>query len=495
MSTDRPSRRPLLPPALVGASLAGALALLVSPGARDSARDVAEHLPTVDVAAASAAPSDGLNLADTAEGALKAVVNISTVRTETGSPFGQGPFGADPFFREFFRDWQGDGVPKERREQSRGSGVIVKADGTVLTNNHVVEKASEIKVTLSNGREYEAKLVGSDPRSDLAVLKLEGAKNLDALPIGNSSDLRLGEMVLAIGNPFGLEGTVTMGIVSAKGRANVGIVDYEDFIQTDAAINPGNSGGALVNRRGELVGINTAILSRSGGYQGIGFAIPSDMARSIMESLLKDGKVARGWLGVLIQDLKPELAEAFDIDRSEGALIADVVDDSPAAKAGFQRGDVVVEVGGHSVRSSGELRNRIGLNPPGTRVTVEVLRSGKSKTLKVRLGTLPENPEALASADSQDSSVLAGVRFGPLDDGNRQRFGVTDSVQEGLVVTDVDRSSLAARAGLRPGDVVVEVNRRSVGSIAELNEATGSEERTLLLVVRGGQTVYMVIRS
>ena len=495
MSTDRPSRRPLLRPALLGASFVGAVALLVSPGARDSAKDVAEHLPSVEVAAATAAPSGGLDLADTAEDALKAVVNISTVRTESGSPFSEGPFGSDPFFREFFRNWQGDGMPKERREQSRGSGVIVKSDGTVLTNNHVVEKASEIKVTLSDGREYEAELVGSDPRSDLAVLKLKGAKGLQTLPFGNSADLRLGEMVLAIGNPFGLEGTVTMGIVSAKGRANVGIVDYEDFIQTDAAINPGNSGGALVNRQGELVGINTAILSRSGGYQGIGFAIPSDMAQSIMSSLLKDGKVARGWLGVLIQDLKPELAEAFDIDRTEGALIADVVDDSPAAKAGFQRGDVVVEVGGRSVRSSGELRNRIGLNPPGTKLTVEVLRSGKSKKLKVRLGSLPETAEALASGDAEESSALAGVRFGPLDDGNRQRFEITDSVQEGLVVTDVDRSSLAARAGLRPGDVVVEVNRRGVGSIAELNDATRDGERTLLLIVRGGQTVYMVIRG
>jgi len=365
-----------------------------------------------------------------------------------------------------------------------------------LTNNHVIEGSDEITVTLSDGRNFSATTLGTDPRTDLAVLQLQDAANLTPLPFGDSTELRLGEMVLAIGNPFGLEGTVTMGIVSAKGRADVGIVDYEDFIQTDAAINPGNSGGALVNTQGELVGINTAILSRSGGYQGIGFAIPSDMAKSVMESLLTHGKVARGWLGVLIQDLKPELAEAFEIETASGALVADVTEGSPAAKAGLRRGDIIVGVASRKIETSGDLRNQIGMNPPGSKVKLSLLRNGRKKSLSVQLGEIPEDSPSTEGSDdlAAEDGALAGVRVAPLDQENRRQFGITNELRSGLVVLDVASGSLAARGGLRPGDVILEANRRSVRTERELRDAdTSRSSRLLLLVQRDGSTIYMVL--
>jgi len=397
-------------------------------------------------------------------------------------------------FREFFKRWEGDALPRERRQQSRGSGVVVRSNGTVLTNNHVVEGADAVKVTLSDGREFDAEVIGSDPRSDLAVLRLDGADGLTPLPFGDSTGLRLGEMVLAIGNPFGLEGTVTMGIVSAKGRADVGIVDYEDFIQTDAAINPGNSGGALVNTRGELVGINTAILSRNGGYQGIGFAIPSDMAKSIMDSLLENGRVARGWLGVLIQDLRPELAEAFDIDQQSGALIADVALGSPAKSAGLRRGDVVIAVSGRPIHTSGELRNQIALKPPGSRVKLRLLRDGSQKTLPVVLGELPSDSKNATKSSVDRSDLLAGIVLGPLDETNRRRFGIGEDIRSGLVVLELTRDSRARHSGLRAGDVIVEVNRKAVRRLLDVEGASGDTSgRLLLLVQREGSTIYMVL--
>jgi serine protease Do len=380
--------------------------------------------------------------------------------------------------------------------------VIVRADGVVLTNNHVVEDATEITVTLSDGRNFPATILGTDPRTDLAVLQLEGVTDLSPLSFGDSTGLRLGEMVLAIGNPFGLEGTVTMGIVSAKGRADVGIVDYEDFIQTDAAINPGNSGGALVNTRGELVGINTAILSRSGGYQGIGFAIPSDMAKSIMESLLANGEVARGWLGVLIQDLKPELAEAFDITTTSGALIADITEGSPAAKAGLKRGDIIIAVGKRQVETSGDLRNRIGMNPPGTRVKITLIRKGRKKSLPVQLGELPNTakPNESETSFENDAGPLAGVELAPLGKERRRelgaefKLGLGKDTPSGLVVLDLPAAGLAARGGLRAGDIILEANRRPIRSEQDLRGATRDDPGHLLLLVhRDGATIYLVL--
>ena len=290
------------------------------------------------------------SLADVASQVTPTVVNIST--TKTVKPDEQlNPFFDDPFFHKFF------GVPEHPRaykERSLGSGVIVSSDGYIITNNHVIEGASEIKVVLPNKREFKGKLIGADSRSDVAVIKIDD-KDLPAITWGDSDKLRPGEMVMAVGSPFGLTQSVTMGIISAVGRANIGIEDYEDFIQTDAAINPGNSGGALVNMRGELVGINTAIFSRTGGYQGIGFAVPSNMAKQVMESLIRTGKVVRGWLGVSVQDVTPALSKQFGVPVGEGALVGEVVKGSPAEKAGFKQGDVIVEFNGKKVEDSGHL--------------------------------------------------------------------------------------------------------------------------------------------
>jgi len=312
-------------------------------------------MPTPAFAQANKA-GETVVLADIAERVVPSVVNISSEKIvrDTGSPPDFGPLFNDPFFRHFFGGpLEPSSRPRARREHSLGSGVIVSDKGVVLTNNHVIENADEIRVGLADGREFEAEIVGRDPDSDLGVLKLKGdVKDLKVLAMGDVNSLRLGDIVLAVGNPFGVGQTLTMGIVSAKGRASVGIVQYEDFIQTDAAINPGNSGGALVNMRGELVGINTAILSRSGGYQGIGFAIPTNMARPIMDGILADGKVKRGWLGVAIQDVTPQLKDALGLTESSGVLISDVAADGPAAKAGLKRGDVIVSLDGQKTDSS-----------------------------------------------------------------------------------------------------------------------------------------------
>ncbi len=428
-------------------------------------------------------------IADVAEAVLPSVVNISSTHVGEMDPFGFGPFGDDPMFRHFFGQPFED-LPREFRQQGSGSGVIVSADGVVLTNSHVVAMAESITVTLSDGREFEGELVGADPRSDVAVIRLLDAKGLPPLPLGDSDALRLGETVLAVGNPFGLNGSVTMGIVSAKGRANVGIVDYEDFIQTDAAINPGNSGGALVNLRGELVGVNTAILSRTGGYQGVGFAIPANMVEPIMEALLTDGRVARGWLGVRIQDLRPDLAEAFEVGATDGVLVGDVVPGSPAEEAGVQRGDVVVALDGAEVSSAAELRNVVGMRLPGSRVKLKLVRDGRNKVLTVKLGELPEEGQTVAA--TRDAPDLGGLVVAPLDGSTRARLDLPADVR-GVVVTDVQPFGRAAEAGLRTGDVIVEVNRVAVESVEAFGEAAGDGENVLLLVWRDGSTRWVVL--
>jgi serine protease Do len=341
--------------------------------------------------AAHAAPSaiTDASIPDVAERVVESVVNISTSKAVRGGPAESDPFFTDP-------DSPGFGTrPSQKRLASMGSGVIVTSGGRILTNAHVVNGADDIKVTVHDGTDYEAKLIGIDPKADLAVLQLKGkVPALRPLSFGDSSQLRLGEVVLAVGNPFGVGKSVTMGIVSAKGRGNMGIEEYEDFIQTDAAINQGNSGGALVNLRGELVGVNTAIASRSGGYQGIGFAIPSNMARPIMEMLVKDGKVVRGFLGVNIQTVTADLAKENNLGTARGAVVADVQPNSPAAQAGLMAGDVIVALNGSEIRSSDVLRNTIALLKPGTTVDLEVVGRGqaaKKKLVKAKLGALPED--------------------------------------------------------------------------------------------------------
>jgi len=382
--------------------------------------------------------------------------------------------------------------PRGARPQGVGSGVIVTADGYILTNNHVVEGAEEVKVSLQDGRELDAKVVGTDPKSDVAVIKVEGG-DLPALSIGDSNQLEVGDVVLAVGNPFGIGQTVTMGIVSATSRATMGL-DYEDFIQTDAAINPGNSGGALVDASGRLVGINTAILSRSGGNQGIGFAIPVDLARDVMESLVKDGRVTRGYLGVMIQDVNPALAKKFGLDEPKGALVGDVNPDGPAAKAGMESGDVVTSIEGKEIRDSRHLKLAVAKIHPGDTASVKVLREGKLKTLKVKVGELPGEKTVAKAATAEEEGTLNGVGVSDLDAKTRRQYNVPSSL-DGAVVSQVAPDSAAAEAGLQPGDVILEINRTAVkdaGDAVRLTEK--ADERTTLLKVwsRGGSR-YVVV--
>ena len=449
------------------------------------------YLPHPAFAAGKLSGKGAPTIADIAEKALPSVVNVSSTKVVNLNRFR-----GDPFFRHFFGP--GGEMPRERRERGLGSGVIISRDGVILTNNHVVEGATEIRVLTSDKRELEARVIGRDPKSDLAVLKIQGkAERLVPITIGNSSRLRLGDVVLAIGNPFGVGQTVTMGIVSAKGRANVGIVDYEDFIQTDAAINPGNSGGALVNMEGELVGINTAILSRSGGYQGIGFAIPSNMARPIMESLVKHGKVVRGWLGVFIQGMDPDLAKAMSLPaQTKGVLIADVGKGGPAAKAGLKRGDVVQKIDGKAVDSPGKLRNIIAAAGARRKVKLELLRNGKSKRVTVALGEMPSDAEKIGRASTGGTTgVFDGLTLESLDNQNRKKFRISPSIRDGVLVVGVTRGSPAARAGLRPGDVLLEVNRMKVDSVASLKRAyQRSKRKVLVLLHRRGSTMFLVLK-
>jgi serine protease Do len=415
---------------------------------------------------------------------LPAVVNISTTKI-VKSRGGSLPF-TDPFFRDFFRDfgWQFN-VPQKRKENSLGSGVIVSSDGYILTNNHVVSGATEIIVTQADKKEMKAKVVGTDPKTDIALLKVD-EKDLPFLKLGDSNSVQVGDIVLAMGNPFGLNQTVTMGIVSATGRSNLNIEQYEDFIQTDAAINPGNSGGALVNVRGELIGINTAILSGGGGNQGIGFAIPSNMARGVMEQILKTGKVVRGWLGVTIQPVDPKMTKLLGLKEPKGALVGGVQSDSPAARAGIATGDVIVAVNGQF---------KIAGIEPGTKVSVEVIRDGQKKNIEVALGELPSDTEARSPTEGR-TNALEGVEVAELTADIARQLGLPLGTA-GVVVTSVDPSSAAAEASLQRGDVIQEVNRKKVSSVAAFERAVreAGDQPVLLLVNQRGNTRYIVIES
>ncbi len=425
------------------------------------------------------------------------VVNIYTTKTiRQNAPV---PLLMDPFFRQFFGG-PFQNIPKERRERALGSGVIVSSDGYILTNNHVVENADEIKVSLADDKTiYDAEVIGTDPQTDIAVIKID-AKNLPAITLADSDQVEVGDVVLAIGNPFGVGQTVTSGIVSAKGRGGMGIVDYEDFIQTDASINPGNSGGALVDVKGRLVGINTAILSRTGGNNGVGFAVPVNLARYIMERLITDGEVTRGYLGVYIQAVTPELAKEFDLKEDTGALVSQVTPDSPADEAGFKEGDVIVEMDGKPVKDSRHLRLMVAQTRPGTKVTFKIIRDGKSRTLTAKLDKLDEAGLAKAGERglrrwSGKSDLLDGVEVADLTTRLRQQFDIPRNLREGALVVNVEPGSAAAAAGLRPGDVILSINRRPVADADEAirlsNEAKGN--RMLLRVWSQGGVHYLVI--
>lgn len=434
-----------------------------------------------------------------------AVVNISTTRVVRSPAAGDqmAPFMDDPFFRqffgeEFFRRFQ---APRERKENSLGSGVIVSNDGYIVTNNHVIAKADEIRVLLNDRREFVGKVVGTDPKTDIAVVKIN-ASDLPSIPWGDSDKLEVGEFILAIGNPFALNSTVTMGIVSAVGRANVGIADYEDFIQTDAAINPGNSGGALVNVRGELVGINTAIFSRSGGYMGIGFAVPANMTRTVMDSLIKTGKVTRGWLGVSIQEVNQELAKQFGLSETKGALVSEVIADSPAAAAGLKSGDVIVSYDGKPVESPAMLRNMVAQTPVGKTAKVEVLRDNKRQTFNIKI---TEQPKEIAQTDAEETiegedaggkSVLSGLEVRNITPEIAGQLGLPPTTK-GVIVTGLAPDSPAAAAGIQPGDVILEINRQPVRSVADLKRISAKlsqKEGALLLINRRGSKLFLAIK-
>lgn len=420
------------------------------------------------------------------------IVNISSTKTikTRGSV---SPFFNDPFFRRFFGDEFGQfDQPREYKQSGLGSGVIVDEEGYILTNNHVISNADEILVKLSDKKEFKGKVIGADPKTDLAVVKIE-AEDLPVIKIGNSDDLQIGETVIAIGNPYGLSQTVTSGIVSAKGRANVGIADYEDFIQTDAPINPGNSGGALVNIKGELIGINTAIFSTSGGYQGIGFAIPTNMAKAVMQSLITGGKVIRGWLGVSIQPVTEDIVDHFKLKEQKGALVAEVVEDSPAGKAGIKRGDVILRYEGRDVDDPDHLRNMVAATLPDTKTTVSVSREGKEQDIVVMIGELPAELKT-ASGTFEYNNALDGVRIQDITPELRKSLEIPQRVS-GVVINAIDAGS-AAVGVLRQADVIMEINRKNIGNTDDYREVVSeiaSTDSILLLVYRSGSTLYITL--
>jgi serine protease Do len=357
----------------------------------------------------------------------------------------------------------------------------------------VVDSATEVRVTLADRREFKARVVGTDPKTDIAVLKID-ARDLQPIIIGDSEKLQVGDYVLAVGNPFGLGRTVTMGIVSATGRGNLGIEDYENFIQTDASINPGNSGGALVNDRGELVGINTAILSHgSEGNQGIGFAVPVTVARNVMDQILKDGKVTRAYLGVMAQEVTPAIARAFHLSEVRGALVGDVSPNSPAAGAGLQKGDVILDINGKPVNDSAQLRMNVSLMQPGTTVAVKVVRDGATREFSVRLAELPTQQARAEKSGNDQENGLDGVSVENMSVRTARELGIPASTI-GVVVTDIDPSSAAAHSGLQQGDVIQEVNHQAVKNTSDFERAVhNSQDETLLLVNRQGNTLYLAV--
>ena len=429
---------------------------------------------------------------------VPSVVKVFTTTKARQASLRDLPQMQDPSFRQFF----GDQLDRSGRpgqldipaQQGAGSGVIVTKDGYILTNNHVVEHTDQLKVALNDGREFTAKVIGADPKSDIAVIKID-AKDLPFLTMADSDQSEVGDRVLAIGNPFGVGQTVTSGIISAKGRATMGL-DYEDFIQTDAAINPGNSGGALVDVEGRLIGINTAILSHSGGSQGVGFAIPANLTREVMTSLIKYGKVTRGYLGVMIQDVTPALASEFKLKDGQGALVGDVLPKGPADVAGLKDGDVIVDFNGKPVTDSRHLKLEVASLKPGETVPVKLLRDGHSKTLDVTLKELPgtEQLTPTASGATEDGEALKGVAVGELDAQTRQHFDVPQNIA-GAVVTEVAPGSAAAEAGLKPGDVITEINHRPVRNAEDAVKLTERvpNKTTLLHIWSGRGSRYVAV--
>ncbi len=488
----------------------------------------------VDPSPVQGKPGMIVSFAPVVEKVAPSVVTISTSKNVSkNAPRGGNPLLSDPTFRRFFGmpddgDDETDQTPQPPSRRGKkpknpgkggengnggnegggtfhkqalglGSGVIVSADGTILTNNHVVEGADDIEVTIGNSEhKYKAKKIGTDPGTDIAVLKID-AKNLSPITFGDSDNIRVGDIAVAVGNPFGLTQSVSMGVISALGRGGMGIVDYENFIQTDASINPGNSGGALVDIEGRLIGINTAIFSRTGGNQGIGFAVPANLAHGAMDSIIKNGRVIRGYLGTIIQPLTEELSTAFKTKDQSGALVSEVETKGPAAKAGIKGGDIITEVAGKKVEGPRELRLLVGAMVPGTKVDVKIIREGQTQVVPIELGELPAKKGALASATEEPKDqmpdVLDGVTVADVDAALRKEMELPEST-EGVVITKVDPDSPSAAAGLKTGDVIHEINRQPVTTAKqaiELSEKVKTEKKVLLRVSSKGQSRYVVV--
>jgi serine protease Do len=459
-----------------------------------------EPTPPVVSAPPPAVPPNGApaSFASIARAAKPAVVNVSTtqtVRTEGFPRFGPqpGPFGEQDPFSQFFRHFFGQ-MPRSFTQRSLGSGVIIDRDGYIVTNAHVVKNADKIVIKMENQQEFNAKVIGVDEKTDVALLKIRSPDDLAVAILGDSNTLQVGDWVVAIGNPFGLSETVTAGIVSAKGRV-IGEGPYDDFIQTDASINPGNSGGPLLDLRGEVVGINAAIFSQSGGNIGIGFAIPINLVKNIVEQLKAHGKVVRGWLGVSIQDVTPDLAKSFGLKQAEGALVADITADSPAERAGIERGDLIIGYDGTRIEQAHQLPALVAATAIGKTVRITVLRNGETKTLSLTVAEMPGN--VTASSSTKAGSGDWGLTVSNITPDLAQQFSLRK--RSGVVVTDVAPDGPAGEAGVQPGDVIVEADRKRVHSVADYERAVanaGSAQQLLLLVERQGQRFFVaLIRS
>jgi serine protease Do len=437
------------------------------------------------------------NFADLAEQLKPAVVNISTTQVAKGpqrrSPGGPSPrpFGERSPYEEFFERFFGGRNPqRELRRSSLGSGFIINKDGHIVTNNHVVENATDIKVALSDKEEFDAKVVGRDPKTEVALIKIEAKRDLPVAPLGNSDQLRVGEWVVAIGNPFGLGHTVTAGIASAKGRI-IGASAFDDFIQTDASINPGNSGGPLFNMNGEVVGINTAIVASG---QGIGFAIPTNLAKEVLPQLREKGRVTRGWFGVQVQRVTPALAQSFGLERARGALVAEVQSNSPAERAGIQQGDVIVAFKNQTIEEMDELPRVVANTPPGTEVDVRLIRKGQEQTARVKVGEMPEEQRQTAVGGGSPEAQL-GMAVEELPPDLARSLGLPDG--QGVVVIDVEEGSPADEVGMRRGDVILEVNQKRVATLQDYRAALVPVEgakSVLFLIRRGDSVVYVAVR-
>lgn len=440
------------------------------------------------------------NFADLAEQLQPTVVNISTTVMEKGQRRGSrpmpfpSPFGErgerDPLEEFFERFFGGSSPQRELRRNSLGSGFIIAKDGHIVTNNHVVENATDIKVSLSDKEEFDAKVVGRDPKIDVALIKIEAPRDLPVAPLGDSDRLRVGEWVVAIGNPFGLGHTVTAGIASAKGRI-IGASAYDDFIQSDASINPGNSGGPLLNLNGEVVGINTAIVATG---QGIGFATPINLAKEVLTQLREKGRVTRGWLGVQVQQVTPELAQAFGLEQSRGALVADVQPNSPAERAGIQRGDVITAFNGRKIEAMHELPRAVANTPPGTMANVQLRRQGRDQTVQANIADMPEERRRAAAGGGTTSGGL-GLAVQELTPELARHLELP--IAQGVVVIDVEEGSLADEEGIRRGDIILEVNQQKITNLQEYQTALSPHEGTnslLFLIRRGDNTVYVAMR-